>query len=60
MQCLDLNCRFKLVEEVLDVGERRAWHKRAVEEVLFLTFDAHLAKLPLLGIHKINAISNVS
>jgi hypothetical protein len=57
---LDLNRRLKLVEEVLDGGECRAWHKRAVEDVLFLPFDAHLAKLPLLGIHKINAISNVS
>ena len=60
MQRLDLNRRFKLVEELLDVEERRAWHKRAVEEVLFLPFDAHLAKLPLLGVHEINAVSNIS
>jgi len=60
MQRLDLNRRFKLVEELLDVGERRAWHKRAVEEVLFLSFDSHLAKLPLLGVHEINAVSNIS
>jgi hypothetical protein len=60
MQRLDLNRRFKLVEELLDVGERRAWHKRAVEEVLFMPFDPHLAKLPLLGVHKINAVSNIS
>jgi hypothetical protein len=60
MECLDFNRRFKLAEELLDGGERRAWHKRAVEEVLFLPFDSHLAKLPLLGIHEINAVSNIS
>jgi hypothetical protein len=59
MQCLDLNCRFKLMEELLDVGERRAWQKRAREEVLFLPFDPHLAKLPLLGVHELNAASNI-
>jgi hypothetical protein len=60
MQRLDLNRRFKLVEEWLDVGELRAWHKRAVEEVFFLTFDPHLAKLLLLGVHELNAVSNIS
>jgi hypothetical protein len=60
MQRLDLNRRFKLVEESLDVGERRAWHKRAVEEVLFLPFDPHLANLPLLGVHEIKAVPNIS
>jgi hypothetical protein len=60
MQRLDLNCCFKLVEEVLDTREGRPWHKRAVEEVLFLPLDPHLAKLPLLGVHKINAVSNIS
>jgi hypothetical protein len=59
MQRLDLNRRIKFVEELLDVGERRAWHKRAVEEVLFLPFDPHLAKLLLLGVHEINAVSNI-
>ena len=59
MQRLHLNRRLKLVEELLDVGERRAWHKRAVEEVLFLPFDLHLAKLLLLGVHEINAVSNI-
>jgi len=57
---LDLNRCFKLVEELLDTRERQAWHKRAVEEVLFLPFDPHLAKLPLLGVHEINAVSNIS
>jgi hypothetical protein len=60
MQRLNLNRRFKLVEEVLDVGERRAWYKRAVEEVLFLPFDPYLAKLPLLGVHEIKTVSNKS
>jgi hypothetical protein len=60
MQRLDLNRRFKLVEELLDIGERRAWHKRAVEEVLFMPFDPHLAKPPLLSVRKINAVSNIS
>jgi hypothetical protein len=60
MQRLDLNCRFKLMEELLDVGERQAWHKRAGEEVVFLPFDPHLAKLPLLGVHEIKAVSNIS
>ena len=60
MQRLDLNRRFKLMEELLDVGERRAWHKRAGEEILFLSFDPHLAKLSLLGIHEINAVSNIA
>jgi hypothetical protein len=59
MQRLDLNCRFKLLEEVLDVGERWAWQKRALEEVLFLPFDPHLAKLPLLSVHEIKAVSNI-
>jgi hypothetical protein len=59
-QRLDLNRRFKLAEELLDVGERRAWHKRAVEEVLFLPFDSHLANVPLFGIHELNAVSNIS
>jgi hypothetical protein len=60
MQRLDLDRRFKLVEELLDLGERRAWHKRAVEEVLFLPFDPYLAKRPLLGVHELNAVSNIS
>jgi hypothetical protein len=60
MQGLDLNCRFKFVEELLDTGERRAWHKRAVEEVLFLPCDPHLANLPLLDIHEIDDLSNIS
>jgi hypothetical protein len=59
-QRLDLNRRFKLMEEVLDTGECRAWHKRAVEEVLFLPVDPRLAKLLLLGVHEINAVSNIS
>jgi len=57
---LDLNRCFKLVEELLDTRERQAWHKHAVEEVLFLPFDPHLAKLPLLGVHEIKAVSNIS
>jgi len=60
MQRLNLNRCFELVEELLDAGECRAWHKRAVEEILFLPFDSHLAKLPLFGIHEINAVSNIS
>jgi hypothetical protein len=59
LQRLDLNRRFKVMEELLDVGECRAWQKRAVEEVLFLPFDPHLAKLPLLGVHEIKAVSNI-
>jgi len=59
MQRLDLNCCFKLVEELLDVGERRAWHTYAIEEVLFLPFDPYLANLPLLGVHEINTVSNI-
>jgi hypothetical protein len=60
MQCLGLNRCFKLMEEVLDVGERRAWHKRAGEDLLFLPFDPHLANLPLRGVHEIKAVSNIS
>jgi hypothetical protein len=57
---LDLNRRFKLVEELLDVGECRAWHKPAGEKICFLPFDPYLAKLPLLSVHEINAVSNIS
>jgi len=60
MQCLDLNRCFKLVEELLDSRERRPWHKRTVEEILFLPFDQHPAKLPLLGVDDLNAVSNIS
>jgi hypothetical protein len=60
MQRLDLNRRFKLVEEWLDTRERRSWHKHAVEEILFLPFDPHLAKLPLLDVHESKAVSNIS
>jgi hypothetical protein len=60
MERLDLNCRFELMEELLNAGECWAWHKRAIEEILFLPFDLHLAKLPLLGVHEINAVSNIS
>jgi hypothetical protein len=59
MQRLDLNRCFKLVEELLDTRERRPWHKRTVEEILFLPFDPHLAKLPLLGVHELNAVSSI-
>jgi hypothetical protein len=48
------------VEELLDTRERRPWHKRAVEEILFLPVDPHPAKLSLLGVHKPNAVSNIS
>ena len=41
---MDLNRCFKLVEDLLDTRERRPWHKRAGEEILFLPFDPHLAK----------------
>jgi hypothetical protein len=60
MQRLHLNRCFKCVEELLDTRERRPWHKRTGEEVLFLPFDPHLAKLPLRGIHELNAVSNIS
>jgi hypothetical protein len=60
MQRLDLNRCFKLVEELLDTRERRPWHKRTVEEFLFLPFDPHPANLSLLGVHKLNAVSNIS
>jgi hypothetical protein len=59
MQRLDLNRCFKLVEEMLDTRERWPGHKRTVEEILFLPFDPHLAKLPLLGVHELNAVSNI-
>ena len=59
MQSLGLNRRFKLVEELLDTRERRPWHKRTGEELLFLPFDPHLAKLSLLGVHELNAVSNI-
>jgi hypothetical protein len=48
---LDLNRRFKLVEELLDVGERRAGHKSAGKKVRFLPFDPYLAKLSLLSVN---------
>ena len=60
MQRLDLNRRFKLVEELLNIGERRTWYKRAVEKVLFLPFDPHLAKLPLCCVHELKAVSNIA
>ena len=60
MQRLDLNRCFKLVEELLDTSERRPWHKRTGEEILFLPFDPHLAKLLLRGVHELNAVSNIS
>jgi hypothetical protein len=59
MQRLDLNRGFKLLEELLDIREGWPWHKRTVEEILFLPFDPHLAKLPLLGVHEFNAVSNI-
>jgi len=60
MQRLDLNRCFKLVEEWLDTRERWPWHKRTGEESLFLPFDLHPAKLPLLDVHELNAVSNIS
>jgi len=57
MQRLDLNRRFELMEELLDAGERWAWHKRAPEQILFLAFNLHLANLPPLGIYEINDVS---
>ena len=59
MQRLDLNRRFELLEELLDAGERWAWHKRAPEQILFLAFNVHLANLPLLGIDEINDVSHM-
>jgi hypothetical protein len=59
-QRLDLNRYFKLVEELRNSRERRSRHKRPVEEIVFLPFDPHLAKLPLLGVHEINAVPNIS
>jgi hypothetical protein len=59
MQRLDLNRRFELMEELLDAGERWAWHKRAPEQILFLAFNLHLANLPLLGIYEINDVSYI-
>jgi hypothetical protein len=31
-----------------------------VEEIFFLPFDLHPAKLPLLGVYDLNAVSNIS
>jgi hypothetical protein len=60
MQRLDLNGRFKIVEELLHPGESWAWHKCAPEEILFLPFDPYPANLLLLDIHEINDVSNIA
>jgi hypothetical protein len=57
MQRLDLNRRFELMKELLDAGERWAWHKCAPKQILFLAFNVHLANLPLLGVYEINDMS---
>jgi hypothetical protein len=60
MQGLDINGRFEIAEELLDARKSRPWHKRTVQEVLCLPFNPHLAKLPLLGVHQLNGLSDTS
>jgi hypothetical protein len=59
MQRLDLHSRFELVEKLRDASESWTWHKRATEQILFLQFNLHLAKLPLLSVHEINNVSHM-
>ena len=60
MQGLDINGYFEIAEELLDTGKSQPWHKRTVQEVLFLPFNSHLAKLPSLSVHQLNGLSNIS
>jgi hypothetical protein len=51
MQGLNINGCFEIAEELLDTGKSWPRHKRTVQEILFLPFNPHLAKPPLLGVH---------